>query len=143
MGRWGNAGENRGEDLRIILDQVTARLSDPSTWMLPIVHELCYDPLGDVPGGYLELGSFCSVGFASRFADQGSDPAVASLPQRHSALPSHRGPHHDLHFAEDVRTDGGHLWLPLDLPGEMAGPVLVDHVVPQVHAVQAVLATPG
>jgi hypothetical protein len=46
-------------------------------------------------------------------------------------------------LAEDVRTDDGHLWLPLDLAGELAGPELVDQLVAQVRAVHAVLAAPG
>ena len=38
-------------------------------------------------------------------------------------------------LAEDVRTDDGHVWLPLDLRGDLAGPEIVDQLVAHVHAV--------
>jgi hypothetical protein len=134
----GEGWREREEDLRIFVDQVTARLSDPSSRKLPIVHEAGCDQLRYVPGGYPEPGSFCSVGLASRFADQGATP----LWLRYHKITTHfreiRARIMTSAFAEDVRTDDGHLWLPLVVTGELAGHELVDHLVAHVRAVHAV-----
>ena len=129
----GEGWREREPDLRIIVDQVTTRLSDPSSRRPPIVHEVGYDPLRYAPGGYSEPGSSCSVGLASRFADQGATPLWLESAKLTPHFADIRARIMTSTFADDVLTDDGHLWLPLALPGDLAGPELVDHLVAEVR----------
>ena len=42
-----------------------------------------------------------------------------------------------------MRTDDGHLWLPLTVRADLSGELLVDNLVDQVRAVHAVLLPPA
>jgi hypothetical protein len=138
------SGENwreREEDLRIIVDQVTVRLKAPEDKNLPIQHEAGYDPMRYVPGKYLR--SYCSVGLASRFADQGLSPLWLRYHQQTDGFRAIRARIMTSKFRDEARDDDGHIWLPLHIPPNFAGPDVVDQVVEQVAAVEAVVDVPA
>jgi hypothetical protein len=132
----------RAADLATLVDQVTQKLRDPASRIPPIQHESGYDPLRYIPGGYRLGGSSCSVGLASRFADEGASPLWLRY---HRATP-HFAAISDLLLASglrhSVRTDDRHLWLPLNIDPDLPGEMLADHLVDQVKSIQALLASP-
>ena len=138
----GPGWRDRDGDLATLVDQVTRKLRGPSGGTPPIQHEVGYDPMRYVPAGYRIEGSSCSVGLASRFADEGGSPLWLRY---HRATP-HFSAINDLVLASEyrgaARTDDGHLWLPLTIQPDLAGEVLVDHLTSQVRVVQALLRTP-
>lgn len=134
---------DRADDLATLVDRVTQRLQDPD-WVriLPLRREDGYDPLRYFRGGHTHPESYCSVGVASSFADQGESPLWLRYHRTTPGFPAIS----DLLLASDyrlqLRTDHGHLWVPLHIRPELAGKLLEEDLVRQVHEVQALLV-PG
>ena len=137
----GGDWRQRQEDLRTLVDQVTSRLRNPKGKMPPIIHETGFDPLRYLPGGYVKRGSALAVGLASRFADQGMSPLWVRWHKRTRHYSAIRVRIMASAYRDQVRTDDGHLWLPLMLQPEMTGPELVDDLVYQVETMKSVLAS--
>jgi len=133
----------RADDLAIIVDQVTRRLLPPDDRTWPVQQEDGYAPFRYLPGGYPMPGSACAVGLSSRFADEGG----STLWLRYHRQTPHFRAISDRLLATDlrptVRTDQGHLWLPLTVRADLSGELLVDDLVGQVRAVHALLLPPA
>lgn len=134
---------DREEDLRILVDQVTAQLKDPDGRMPPIVHEPGFDPLRYLPGGYSVQDNHLAVGLASRFADEGTSPLWVRWGKDNSDFSAIRARIMTSTFANDGRSNDGHLWLPLAIRPDLAGPDLVENLVAQIRDMQSALAAPG
>lgn len=129
----------RAGDLATLVDQVTQQLRGPDGKTLPIQHEAGYDPMRYISGGYRLGGSSCSVGLASRFANEGASP----LWLRYHRSTPHFSAISDAIFRSElrlrVRTDDRHLWLPLLIRPDLAGEQLVEDLVAQVWDVRRLL----
>jgi hypothetical protein len=136
----GSDWRNRQKDLALIFDQLSVRLLGTGIPTNPIQHEPGYDPQRYVALGVPAPETHYSLGVAERFADEGLAPIWMRFHRKTDGFSIVRVRLMSSDYADLVRTDDDHLWLPLEFPGDLAGPDLVDHLVARVAAVTSLLS---
>lgn len=132
---------DREGDLRKIVDQVTAELVGSNGRMPPLVlGEKGYSPMRYFRSGYPDTGSYASFGVATRFSDRAETALWLRFHKKTGSFAKIRDRIMTSPLQERARHDDGHLWLPMEVPPNAAGPALVIHVVDQIKEVQKRLA---
>lgn len=129
----------RFKDLSVLVDQITRRAAGEGR-LAPLQQEVGYDVFRYIPGGYADAAA--SVGVALRFADAGLSPLWLRFHRVTGHFSAIRARIMTSRYAEDVRTDEGHLWIPLKLADDLAGPELVDDLLGQIREIQATISAP-
>jgi hypothetical protein len=140
----GSTWREREADLAIIVDQVTATLTqEKETKLLPIGKEPGFHPRRYVWSD-LATDRFYAIGVRPEIADQGSTPLWmryhADTAKRSGGVGAIRAriatslP--DVPWEQD---DQGSVWFPLELDGSLAGPELVRSIIEQIQPVEAAL----
>lgn len=138
----GPAWRERKEDLRQIVDEVTRRFFTFGERVLPMQSEPGYEPTRYFSGGDADPGISCSVGIGSRFADDGATPFWLRYHRHTPGFQVVRARLYGSRFASDIRTDDGHIWLPLAASPDVAGPELVEQLASQVSEIVAATSPP-
>jgi hypothetical protein len=81
-------------------------------------------------GGY--GNSEISVGIANRFAGMGGPPFWLRYNKYTPDFSAVRVRIMASDYADLARQDDGHLWLPLDVPGDLAGPEVVERLLDRI-----------
>ncbi len=137
----------RQADLEHLVDLLTRGLLKPGEKLLPVVHEPGFDPMRYTyaidPSLHGELypfsDSYLAIGLAQRFADQGDPPLWMRFSKKTPHFPAIRRNLRASVLWNLAREDDGHVWLPLTIGDDLAGPDLVSDLVAQVWTVQRVL----
>lgn len=132
---------DREEDLRKIIDQVTAQFSGSNGHGLPMVKgDGFYGPYRYFHSGYPARNSAASFGLAKGFSDRAETALWLRFHKRTPSFAKIRDRIMSSPFGEHARNDQGHLWLPIEVPPDAAGPALVAHLVAQIKRIQMGLA---
>jgi hypothetical protein len=131
----------REDALRFLTDQVTRNLAGPGD-LLPIGDGTTFLARRYVPAGLTSpdgRAAWAAIGIRSDVADAGGPPIWVRFHKRTPQFARIR----DLLLAtplrDGARRDEGHLWLPLTVQPEKAGTELVEDLVAQYRAIQALL----
>jgi hypothetical protein len=122
-----------------LVDEVTIMLSDASQRLLPIQRDARLEFTHRyISGGYAD--SWCSVGVAGAFADTGLSPLWFRYHKNTPGFPRIRDILAESKFRTNVRREDGHVWVPLGVPGNVAGPAIAEDLVRQVREIHAALS---
>jgi hypothetical protein len=137
----GPAWRGRKEDLRQIVDEVTRRFIPPGQ-RFPIGNEPGYEDRRYFPGGDAAPHTSCSLGIGSRFADKGAGPFWMRYHRQTPGFPVVKARLDASRFAAEIRTDDGHIWLPVAASPDSPGPELVALLAAQVDAIVNAASSP-
>lgn len=137
---FGDAWREREQDLRQLVQEVTEHFVTPDIrW--PMSSEDGYEhrryfPVR-LPDGTVNSDASCSVGIATRFADEGQTPFWLRYRRQTPDFELVKAHLSRSSYSPTIRTDDRHLWLPLEARPDAAGPELVQNLVAQISRILA------
>jgi len=123
----------RRADLHRLVEQVTAEFRDPSSNILPTGTEQRFDFYRRYIAAWPD--AWCALGVAGVFADAGNTPFWVRYHKKTPSFPAMRDRLMASGFAARARSDEGHVWLPLEVSGDVSGTIVVAELAEQVRKI--------
>lgn len=139
----GSGWSDREQDLRRLVDQVTAQFKGPSGNLLPLGNEPEFGYYRRyIPGGLTDPNCYCAVGLPTGLAGEAISPFWLRYHRDTSSFLTVADRIMASRFAPDARGNGGHVWLPLRVSADRSGAALVDELTQGIAEIRAVAAGP-
>ena len=133
--------DEREDDLRQLVDEVTRRFRFPSGTLIPIGLETEFGYYRRyVPGGHEDPDCCCSVGVVSGFAGGEDTPFWLRYHRDTPGFQEVSARIMASRLATDARGEGGHIWLPLRVSADRSGAAIVSELADQIEGIQGVAA---
>lgn len=133
-------------DFRSLVNKVTAALIPEGHGRLPMGSESGYGPRRYFPSGFRDADGksrgYAALGVHAGFAAEGGSPLWIRFHRKTSHFEDIRARLLSSPVGLHARRDRRHLWLPLTVNPDLAGPELVEDLVAQVRRTQEALADP-